>query len=332
MYRALKSIWEPDQCTDVCASKGDDSLIATLLFSGAVFCLVISFYFWLQVRQAKKEAHEQLEKYVGSVSEVRWSDRWVDRLDQQQWAIRLEPDLARASIKLRPGEYGALMVAMGMVMMFLFIIMFGLPFYLSFIVASSLVPFVSKFFLSSRRRIYIQRMTAQLGEVCRLLSSAARAGMSITQGLELVVKEIPDPMRRELGKVVREIQLGRDLDVSLYDLLSRANSKDLQVFVNALIIQRRAGGNLSQALTEMARTMEERKIINKTIDATIAQSRTSAYMLPFVSIGSVLLISQMMGNFQEFATSIFGIISILIFVVMQVIGFLLIKKISDIKV
>ncbi|TCP69238.1 type II secretion system F family protein [Baia soyae] len=305
---------------------------AGLVFGGSVFCFVIAIYFWLRARQSKKETNQQIEKYMDAIVEERWSDRLVDRLDRQSWAVQLQPSLERASISLRPGEYGALLVVAGAVVMFLINRMFGLPLYISLLLATSLVPVASKFFLNSRRRIYIKRMDDQLGEVCRLLSSAARAGMSIHQGLELVVKEISNPMQKELGVVVREIQLGRDLEVSLYELLRKADSKDLRVFVNALVIQRRAGGNLSQALNEMARTMEERKIINKTVDATIAQSRMTAYMLPFVSMAAILMISQLMGDFKQFATSIFGILSILVFAVMQIIGFILIKKISDIKV
>lgn len=199
-------------------------------------------------------------------------------------------------------------------------------------IGTTLVPFISKMFLESRRNIYVRRVESQLSEVCRLLSSAARAGLSIPQGLELVVKEMAPPVRDELAIVVRELQLGKDLEKSLQDLYRRVNSRDVRIFINALIIQQRAGGDLGAVLGEMAGTMEERKIISKTIDASISQSKYTAYFLPVISALMVYMMSQMIDDFFDFFTSMMGLVVLTIFVVMQVVGFLLIKKISDIKV
>src|SRR5690606_9285570 len=112
---------------------------------------------------------------------------------------------------------------------------------------------------------------------CRLLSSAARAGLSIPQGLELAVKELPAPIRNELGVVVQELQLGRHLEGALQKLLKRVHSQDLNVFVNALIIQQRSGGDLARVMAQMASTMEERKIISHIIRSFTPPSRYSAY-------------------------------------------------------
>ncbi|MBS7531752.1 type II secretion system F family protein [Hazenella sp. IB182353] len=310
----------------------NDAPFIALLGGMAVFCIIGALYFGLQMRSAKKETNIVLEKYIGIQSEVGWSDRLADRLDQMAWAKRLEPQLQRGSIRLRPSEYGALLLVAGAIIIFLFYQIIEMPFLISFLIGTSLTPFLSKMFINSRKFLYIQKIESQLSEVCRLLGSAARAGMSIPQGLELVVQETTGPVNQELGIVVRELQLGRSIEVSLHELLKRVPSRDLQVFVNALIIQRRAGGDLAKVLSEMGSTMEERKIIHKTIDATVAQARYSAYMLPLVSLLIVVMMSQMIDNFYDFFTNILGIIVLIIFVGLQVIGFLLIKKIADIKV
>ncbi|MFD1408320.1 type II secretion system F family protein [Kroppenstedtia eburnea] len=299
---------------------------------GAVFCFVLVLYFVLQYRREQKKIYEQMDQYTDIDSQERWSDRLADRLDETKWAERLGPKLKKASIKIRPSEYGAILVMIGVLLVFLLHLGMDAPLWLSVLLSTLLIPFASKMFLGSRRFIYIHRVNNQLSEACRLLSSAARAGLSIPQGLELVVKEMPPPISDELGNVVRELQLGRDLELSLQDLLTRVNSRDIQVFVNALIIQRRAGGDLGRVLSEMASTMEERKIIHKTIHASISQARYSAYLLPVVSVLIVLMMSQMIDNFFNFFTSMMGMVILAIFLIMQIIGFLLIKKIADIKV
>jgi tight adherence protein B len=302
------------------------------LGAAAVFCGLVSLYSWLQYQQAKAQTGEVLDRYVGSRTEVRWSDRLADRLDRQGWAKRLEPQLKRASIHLRPSEYGAILLTVGFGITFFMHMGLGAPFGISLSTALFLVPFGSRMLIESRKFLYARKIDAQLSEVCRLMSSTARAGLSIPQGLELVVKEMTGPIREELGIVVRELQLGRNLDASLKEMLKRVKTRDLQVFVNALIIQRRAGGDLAKVLSEMASTMEERKIINKTIDATIAQARYSAYLLPFISLFIIFLMSQMIDGFFDFFTTPVGMGALVIFLILQVIGFLMIKKIADIKI
>lgn len=307
-------------------------IFAALLFASATFCFVMALHFFLQARSAKHETEALLERYVGTPSSLSWSDQLVERLDKQNWAKKLEPQLKRASIKLRPAEYGAAVVGVGLALVLILKMIVEMPLFVALLASLILTPLASKFFLNSRKFIYVQRINAQLSEVCRLLSSTARAGLSIQQGLEVVAKEMASPVKDELSIVVQEQQLGRDLEVSLRELLKRVPSKDLEVFVNALIIQRRAGGDLAKVLAQMASTMEERKIIHKTIDATVAQSRYTAYVLPFLSILIVFVMGQLMEGFYDMFTSFLGIVVLIIFVVLQVVGFLLVKKISDIRV
>lgn len=303
-----------------------------VLGAGSVFCALMAIYSILQMRSSKQQTHEVIEKWMQPDQEVRWSDNLADRLDQTAWAKRLEPQLKRASIKIRPAEYGAILFAIGFGLTLILYLGLDAPLWMGLLVGTSVTPLLSKLFLLSRRKVYVNRIDAQLSEACRLLSSAARAGLSIPQGLELVVKEMPSPIRDELGVTVRELQLGRDLEVSLRELLTRVSSRDLQVFVNALIIQRRAGGNLANVLSEMANTMEERKIIHQTIEASIAQARYTAYLLPAVSLLILFMMSKLIDEFFGMFTTFFGMVILAIFLGMQLIAFLLIKKISDIKI
>lgn len=296
-------------------------MVIVIFGAGAVFCFTMAIYFWLQMQKMKRQTAELLEKYVGKKEEIRWSDRLADRLDQQSWAKKLKPELKRASINLRPSEYGALLLAAGMVLVFLFRLGFEMPFWLSCMISVSAVSLGSKALISSRQFLYVRKIENQLSEACRLLSSAARAGLSIPQGLALVEKEMNGPIQEELGVVVNELRLGRSLEKSLREMLDRVPSRDLQVFVNALIIQRRAGGDLAKVLSEMANTMEERKIIHKTIDATVAQSRYSAYLSPVVSLLVVFMMGNMLDSFMEFFSSVFGMIVLGIFILLQIIGF-----------
>jgi tight adherence protein B len=304
-----------------------------IIGAAAVFCGIWALYYRFQVLKEKKVTTERVSNWLYQArKQLSWSDELVERLDEMNWAKNLAPKLERASISLRPAEYGVLMVAAGAALAALLIYGMGARPLLSISLATTVTPFASNWFLKSRRNVYAARIDAQLSEACRLLSSAAQAGLSIPQGLEIVVKEMPNPIRGELSTVVREVQLGRDIESALKDLLKRVSSRDLQVFVNALIIQRRAGGNLAKVLAEMARTMEERKIIHQTIKAYTSQSRYTAYMLPLASMIVMFVMSKMVEGFNLLFEHPLGYLVLFIFAALQLLGIVLVKKISDIRV
>ncbi|MFS8512495.1 MAG: type II secretion system F family protein, partial [Planifilum fulgidum] len=252
--------------------------LAALLAGGSLFFAVWSLYFLISMRRDRSKTRERLSRWIKRGSDMRWSDSLVERLDQMAWAKKLQPKLERASIRLRPAEYGGIVLVGG----FLFGLLLGwfleINKWICLVIGFSLAPVASHLFLVSRRHLYVSKIDDQLPEACRLLSSAARAGLSIPQGLELAVKELPDPIRKELEIVVQELQLGRHLEGALRELLNRVYSQDLHVFVNALIIQQRSGGDLARVMAQMASTMEERKIVSQIMRSVMAQSRTSAYM------------------------------------------------------
>jgi tight adherence protein B len=304
-----------------------------LLGSMAVFFGIWAIYYQLEFSRERQRISDRVSNWqYENKKSISWSDQLADKIDQTKWAEKIKPQLDKASLSIKPSEYFAFVFLGGVGIFFALIWGLGAPVLISISVTVALTPMASKMFLKSRSHIYAKKVEAQLSETCRLLSSTAKAGLSISQGLEIVVKEMPAPIKTELGIVEQELKLGRDLESSLNELLERVDSRDLKVFVNALVIQRRAGGDLARVMSEMARTMEERKIINQTIQAVTAQARTSAYALPIISVFVVLMLSKIIDGFYELFTSAIGMVVLVVFVSMQVLGVWLVRKISDIKV
>ena len=306
--------------------------LAALLAGGSLFFAVWSLYFLLNMRRDRSKTRERLSRWIKRGSDMRWSDSLVERLDQMAWAKKLQPKLERASVRLRPAEYGGIVLVGGFLLGLILSWFLEINQLICLIIGFSLAPVASRLFLLSRRHLYVSKIDDQLPEACRLLSSAARAGLSIPQGLELAVKELPAPIRKELEIVVQELQLGRHLEGALQELLKRVYSQDLHVFVNALIIQQRSGGDLARVMAQMASTMEERKIITQIIRSVTAQARYTAYLLPVVSVFVVFIMSRMIEGFFDLFTSFFGMIIAGIFIVLQIIGVLLVRKLSNIEV
>jgi len=144
-------------------------------------------------------------------------------------------------------------------------------------------------FLVARRR---KRFATQLPDALTTLAGSLRAGRSLGQGLEAISREVPDPMGRELRKVVAEVRLGRTLQEALGDAAERIASNDFRWAVMAIQIQAEVGGNLAELLDQVAATMRERSRMKGEVKALTAEGRASALLLVFMvpALGLVLYV------------------------------------------
>ena len=109
-----------------------------------------------------------------------------------------------------------------------------------------------------------------------------------------MVDEVGDPARSEFRRVQAESRLGLPLDDALHRMANRVDSEDLRWTVSAISIQREVGGNLSEVLNTVARTIRERAELKRSVSALTAEGRYSAVVLtlmPFVMFGGLLLVS-----------------------------------------
>ncbi len=120
------------------------------------------------------------------------------------------------------------------------------------------------------------------------MAKSLRAGVGLTQALEYAGRDAPDPLGSELLRVVRELQLGADVENVFEEMNARIASPDLEIASAAIIIQRRVGGNLSEVLTNVATTIRERKAIRNELNAITAKQRlqgnASALIPVFVAV------------------------------------------------
>jgi tight adherence protein B len=106
-----------------------------------------------------------------------------------------------------------------------------------------------------------------------------RSGLSLLQALEVVVREMEDPMAYELYQVLQATRVGAPLDTVLEDWAARMHNSDLDMFVTAIIIQRQTGGDLAHVLNTLASTVRQRQRIQGQISALTAQGRLGAMVL-----------------------------------------------------
>ncbi len=182
-----------------------------------------------------------------------------------------------------------------------------------------------------RRRI--RRFEEQLPEAIDLLGRSIRAGHAFPTGLKVVGEESPDPMATEFRQIFDEQKFGLPLEDSLLGLADRIDMVDVRIFVTAILIQREVGGNLAEILDKISYTIRERFSLQRQIRVYTAQGRLTGYILAALPILLGLAIAALN---PEYMAILFedpmGKVLIAAAAVLQLLGFLLIRRIIDIEI
>lgn len=144
---------------------------------------------------------------------------------------------------------------------------------------------------TNRRR---QRFSRQLVDVLVLMTGSVRAGFSLLQAMEMIVREIAPPASEEFERVLREVGLGRSVSQALGELALRMQNKDLNLLVTAINIQYQVGGNMTTMLESVTETIRERIRLFGEVRVLTTQQRITSYvlsLLPFFVAGAMFLVN-----------------------------------------
>lgn len=149
-------------------------------------------------------------------------------------------------------------------------------------VVASAVPVVWLARLASKRRV---RFEEQLPEALDFMTRALRSGFGLTVALGMVGEELPAPIGPEFKHGFDQISIGLSFDEAMADMAERLQSSDLNFLVIALVIHRQTGGNLTELLTALARTVRERIKLKGKVRVLASEGRLSGLLigaLPFL--------------------------------------------------
>ena len=176
----------------------------------------------------------------------------------------------------------------------------------------------------------------QLADMLSLMVNGLRAGYSTMQAMEAVSKELPAPISDEFRRVVQEMQLGIAMDTSLENLTRRIPSKDLDLVVTAINVQREVGGNLAEILDTISHTIRERVRVKGEIRVLTSQVMMSGRVLSVMPVIVIILMYFLnrgyIMRFFDPATRTYGIPMLIIGAFLIAMGYFLMTKIASIEV
>jgi tight adherence protein B len=190
---------------------------------------------------------------------------------------RVQVELERARVPLRPGEFVLAAGGVG----------FGLGFVMYIVTAQLLLAVLSalagpyaawsfvKMKVSKRRKAF----EAQLPEALGTIAASMQAGHTALRAIQGMVEEAESPIKEEFERVVAETALGDPLVDALERMANRLQMPDLSWVVQAIRIQQTVGGKLADLLYTLAEFMRQREEIRREVRVLTAEGRMSAYVL-----------------------------------------------------
>jgi tight adherence protein B len=206
----------------------------------------------------------------------------------------------------------------------------------SMLIAVASVPIamaVPRRYLARMRKKRIEALEKQLPDALLMMSGALRAGASFPIALEAVVQESAAPISQEFDLLMREIRLGIDLDVAMRNVEKRIPIPDFLMMTAAVTIAREVGGNLAESLESVARTLREKLQMEGKIRALTSQGRMQGIVMTCLPLFLMLVLRFMEPKAMAplFGEPV-GWATLAVIGVMELLGYVSIKKITNIDV
>jgi tight adherence protein B len=192
------------------------------------------------------------------------------------------------------------------------------------------VPRVVIFLLKKKRD---RQFSVQLVDSLVMMGNSLRAGLSLQQAVQLIPREMQDPIRQEFRITVREMQLGLTEEDALKNLYVRMPTEDVDLFVTAVSISRDIGGNLTEVFDNIADTIRERFRIEGRIRALTAQGKAQGMVMCVLPIAAGIFINIFNpGWMRPMFSTVWGWGMIGLIVILEALGAFFIYKIVSIDV
>jgi tight adherence protein B len=261
---------------------------------------------------------------------------WLDtRLEGSNWGGGIARDLARADLKLKVGEYLALILISGLGVGLILWWIGGRSILLA-VVGIFIGTLIPRFYVRRQQSQRLNNFSYQLADMLNLMVNGLRAGYSTMQAMEAVSREMPPPISTEFRRVVQEMQIGLSAEAALDNLLRRIPSDDLDLVIAAMNVQREVGGNLAEILDIISHTIRERVRIKGEIRVLTSQvmysGRFLALMPLMITAALFLLNRPYMMLFFDPETRIVGIPMLIVGALMIASGYFVMTKIATIDV
>lgn len=215
---------------------------------------------------------------LGESAAVRKAVSFAERVAASRDTTTLARRLEEADVTLRPSEWVIVHTLIAVLAGLLTTLFTGFNVLLAVLAFALglLIPWLYLGYRASRRKA---KFYEEIPDAMQMLAGSLSAGYSLPQALDNVAKESTGPLGQEINRALLESRLGLPIEEALEAVAQRMDSKDFHWVVMAIRINRQVGGNLSEVLTNVAKTLRERERLRRQVRTLSAEGRLSGWVL-----------------------------------------------------
>jgi tight adherence protein B len=217
----------------------------------------------------------------------------LEARQKQRERISMRTRLERAGLDMTPRMFWLASVVCGLVLGVLsFVSLPGMNplIYLAiaFVGAFGLPRWLVMRLIKRRQAKFLDEFANSIDVVVR----GVKSGLPLNECLNIIARESPSPIREEFKELVEQQRVGVPLADCFARMMERMPLPEVNFFAIVISIQQQAGGNLSEALGNLAGVLRDRKRLQAKVKALSAEAKASAGVLaalPFMVMGMVYI-------------------------------------------
>ena len=158
----------------------------------------------------------------------------------------------------------------------------------AFVVGLGLPRWILGFLTNRRKKKFTEHFAASIDVIVR----SVKSGLPTNEALRIVAREAPYPVGGEFHNLVESLKVGVTMEQGLKRMMESMPTPEVGFFAIVMTIQGKSGGNLSEALGNLAFVLRDRKRLQGKIKAMSSEAKASAGIigsLPPAVMGIVYL-------------------------------------------
>ena len=179
---------------------------------------------------------------------------------------------------------------------------------------------------------YKQKIETSMLDAVTIMNTAFKSGMSITQAIELVSKQVEGPISKEFKKISLDIRMGLDIEVAFKRFSSRIKCNEAVYLSSSLSVLNKTGGNIIKVFSSIEKNMFNRKKLNNELKSLTSSSKLIMYVLIIVPPLFVVFINLINKEyFDVLINNVLGNVLLIIMAVIYITYIIVVRKVLKIK-
>lgn len=211
-------------------------------------------------------------------------------LEKKKKNVPLQARLYQAGMKIKAADFIRNSVILGVaVFVICFVLQVELLYALIFALAGGyLLP---RFYVGRRRKKYQNAFLDELPNAVEAIVRGVKSGLPLNDSMRLVAREAKEPIKSDFQRVIDQQSLGKTITEAVMTLYDRVPVPEVNFFVVVISVQSQSGGNLSEALGNLARVLRNRKKMKLKVKAMSSEAKASAGIIGSLPIIVAILVS-----------------------------------------